>query len=117
MFIVSTLLTIILVYTLISDYVSKPKFGKGMILYTKTGKPTLVAGKQVPSTSFFIVVGQQILYDFKNNTIDTNHFVFKNEITYQVSKELYEKYRFPYSYINFITKSKNEIYLVLDSYM
>ena len=46
-----------------------------------------------------------------------NHFVFKNEITYQVSKELYEKYRFPYSYINFITKSKNEIYSVLDSYM
>ena len=117
MFIVSTLLTIILVYTLIADYVSKPKFGKGMILYTKTGKPTLVAGKQVPSTSFFIVVGQQILYDFKNNTIDTNHFVFKNEITYQVSKELHEKYRLSYSYINFITKSKNEIHAVLDTYM
>lgn len=117
MFIVSTFLTIILVYTLILDYVSKPKFGKGMILNTKTGKYTLVAGKQVPSTSFFMVVGQQNLYSIKNNTIDTNNYVIKNNVTYQVSREIYEKYRLPNSCINFITKSKNEIHEILDSYL
>lgn len=117
MFIVSAFLTILLSYSILSDYIKEPKFGKGIILFTKTGKPNVVAGKQVPSTSFYIVVGQQTLYRFKKNTLDTNNYEFKNEITYQVSKEIYTKYKLPYSYINFITSSKNEIFTVLDSYM
>lgn len=117
MFIISSLVTVILIYTMFSEFISNPKFVKGMILSVKTGKPILVAGKQIPSTSFFIVVGQQYLYDFKNNQIDIKDFIFKNEITYQVSKELYDKYKTSGSYINFITSSKNEIFTIVSSYI
>lgn len=115
LFIASSFISIIILFTMVSEFLNKPKFGKGLITNYKTGKSTVVDGKQISITSYFLVIGQQNLYSFKNNKIDQSNFFLENEITYQVSQALYFKYKFSGTYINFITSSKNEIFEIIDS--
>ncbi len=117
LFIVSALVTIILLYTMISNFLEQPKFGKGVIVSFKRNESTVLAGKNIHSTSLFIEIGQHHLYNFRNYQIDSENYstIFENT-NYQLNKEMLEKISKYDSYVNFITSSKNEIYLIINSY-
>lgn len=114
MFIISAFVTGILIYTIITDFLAKPKFGKGIIAAYKGGESSVLAGKNIHSTSLFIVIGQHHLYNLEKDQIDTKKYAsFDGNTSYQISKELYNKQKPLGSEISFITSSKNEIFKII----
>ena len=112
-FIVSILLCLLIVYDIISRIRYSPKIGVGQIIDYAAGTAQVIAGKHVPSTSYFLVLGQQSLYSLQGKGVSKKDCKLEFNTRYQVSKSLYDQHRTSGNIV-FITSNDNEILEIVD---
>lgn len=114
-FFLSIPICLLLVFDIISRIRYAPKIGVGQIIDYTDGSTQIIAGKHIPSTSYFFVLGQQSLCSLQGNGASIKNWTWAFNTRYQVSKSLYDQYRSSGNIV-FITSHKHEILEIVNAF-